>query len=270
MPDQKPSAIVMVPLYTSHLSTDAALSLARSVRVLGHHPFAIVCPLGLDLSPLDSLLAPAKPRLERFDASYFDGIAGYNRLMLSKALYERFADYDYLLVCQTDAYVFHDALDHWCVKAYDYIGAPWIATNRTWLNGTLFDLNNLFRKRKKSDEYFFKVGNGGFSLRRLAMMRRIVSELRDDIDWHAANPDYRDRHIEDRYMSIVAPAHIPEMRIPDYREAVAFCIDRRPRLAMRMNAGQLPFACHGFDKHHVRAFWQPILSGIEQSSSQYT
>lgn len=264
MQNQTSPAVVVVPLYTTRLTSDAAMSLMRSVVVLGRHPFALVCPNSLDLAPLEALLAPAKPVIERFDDTYFDGVAGYNQLMLSQTFYDRFAGFDYLLICQTDAFVFHDALHAWCAKGHDYIGAPWISTPRTALRKTLFRFNNLLRRRKKSDEYLFKVGNGGFSLRKVAMMRRIVYELRGDIDWHLAHPDYRDRHVEDRYISLVAPTRIPEMRIPDYREAVDFCIDRRPKLALSMNEGRLPFACHGFDKRNVRDFWRPILEQAQR------
>lgn len=258
--------VVVVPLYTTRLSAEDLMSLKRTVRVLGHHDLAIACPEGLDLSPLDEVVAPARPRVVRFPAEYFAGVEGYNRLMLSERFYARFDDYRYLLICQTDAFVFADRLHYWCGKGYDYIGAPWMASERTAWNRALFKLNNAFRKKKKSDEYLFKVGNGGFSLRRVAMMRRIVREQREHIERGLRAPGDRNHHVEDQYFSLVAPARIPEMKIPAYAEAVDFCIDRRPRLALELNGGRLPFACHGFGKRNVRRFWRPILAAAEQSS----
>ena len=259
MENSQARAIVVVPIYTTALSSEHVLSLKRTVRIIGHHPFAVICPQGLDLTPLDALLQPAQPILERFDRHYFDGVEGYNRLMLSETLYQRFDAYQYLLICQTDAFVFEDKLDYWCSQGYDYIGAPWISSPRNALNKTLFWFNNLFRAKKKSNEYLFKVGNGGFSLRKVRMMQRIVHEQRNDIDHELANPRDRNHHVEDQYFSLAAPTRINEMKIPVYTEAVDFCIDRRPQLALAINGGRLPFACHGFDKRNVRNFWRPII-----------
>lgn len=61
-----------------------------------------------------------------FPDTYFKGIAGYNRLMMSPEFYETFAQWEYILIYQTDAWVFSDRLSEWCSKGYDYIGAPWI------------------------------------------------------------------------------------------------------------------------------------------------
>ena len=91
------------------------------------------------------------------------------------------------------------------------------------------------------------------------MMQRIVHEQRADIDHELANPSDHNYHVEDQYFSLVAPTKIAGMRIPGYAEAVDFCIDRRPNLALEMNSNNLPFACHGFGKKNVARFWQPII-----------
>lgn len=255
--------IVVVPLYTAALGADDLLSLRRTVRMLGRHPLAIACPEGLDLTPLAPIFGGTLPRLERFEAGYFAGVEGYNRLMLSPGFYRRFADFEQLLVCQTDAYVFADRLDDWAARGHDYIGAPWIASPRNAWNIGLQRLTNVFRPVGKRDEHYFRVGNGGFSLRRVALMLRITEEQRDDIAQRLAHPGPDLLHVEDKYFSLVAPQRYPQMRIPDYREAVGFCIDRRPKLALQINGGQLPFACHGFNKRNVREFWQPLIAQAE-------
>ncbi len=258
MPDARP-AVVVVPLYTTALPPDEHTALARNLRMLRRHPVAVVCPAGLDLAPLAAALEPAQPRVEHFPDACFDGMAGYNRMLLSEAFYARFAGFRHLLVCQTDAFVFRDALAHWCAQDWDYVGAPWIASPRTAFNTALFRLNSLFRRKHKHDDYLFRVGNGGFSLRKVDTLLRIMREQRAHIDHLLAHPRDDDHHIEDRYVSLVAPTRLPGMRIPHYAEAVDFCIDRRPALALPMNGGRLPFACHGFNKRNVRAFWAPIL-----------
>lgn len=258
--------VVVVPIYTTALGPEDRLSLRRSLRMLGRHPLAIVCPDGLDLSPLQPLLAAASPRIERFAAAFFAGVEGYNRLMLSASFYRRFAGFDYLLICQTDVYVFADRLDEWVGRGHDYIGAPWIASPRHGWNRALQRFTNLFRAVDKQEAHYFRVGNGGFSLRRVATMQRITEDQQDAIAQMLAAPRPDNLHIEDKYFSLVAPARYPDMRIPDHREAVDFCIDRRPALALALNGGRLPFACHGFNKRNVRKFWQPIIAAAEEAA----
>lgn len=256
---QKQKTAVVVPLYTTNLSKDETMSLQRSVAMLGHFPFIIICPEGLDLSPLYELFGPVNLSLERFDPDYFKGIKGYNRLMLSEEFYNRFIDWDYILICQADVFVFRDELQYWVDKGYDYIGGPWIATPRNRWNVMLFNIKNFFKKKKKSSQHFFKVGNGGFSLRRVSVMQHIVSEQKADIEYALAHPNHHKHHIEDIYFSLLAPQKMPEMKIPGYKEAVGFSFDRRPHLALKINGGKLPFACHAFNKTIVKRFWRPII-----------
>jgi hypothetical protein len=259
--------VVVVPLYTTDLGPDARLSLRRTIRMLGRHPMAIVCPEGLDLEPLAPMFGSVEPRIERFAPAYFAGVAGYNRLMLSPGFYARFAAEDYLLICQTDVYVFSDRLDDWIARGHDYVGAPWIASPRNAWNLGLEWLTDLFRAEPKPRMHYFRVGNGGFSLRRVAMMRKITEEQQPDIEALLARPVPSRLHVEDVFFSLVGPQRYPDMRIPDYREALDFCIDRRPRLALKMNDGRLPFACHGFDKRNVRRFWGPIIARAEGAAA---
>jgi hypothetical protein len=255
------NAVVVIPVYKTHLNDNELLSLKRSLRVLAKHDFAIACPEGLDLEPLVPLLQSVRYAVKRFPADYFKGLSGYNQLMLSEAFYKAFEDYAYILICQMDVFVFEDKLDYWCGKGYDYIGAPWLASKQTFLSRLLFKINNAFRKRKKSNEHYFRVGNGGFSLRKTDAMLRAVSQ-RDARMGHdpssLAHWQPQNLHIEDLYFSLVAPTLVT-MKIPDYREAVGFCVDRRPKLALQLNQGKLPFACHRFYDPKVRDFWAPIV-----------
>ncbi|GLQ51344.1 DUF5672 family protein [Dyella flava] len=256
------NAVVVIPLYKTDLNDNELLSLKRSLKVLAQHPFAIACPDSLDLSPLNAILDTVNHVVKRFRDDYFKGLSGYNQLMLSSTFYEAFAEYEYILICQTDVFVFEDRLEHWCNQGYDYIGAPWLASRQTFFNRLLFRINNAFKKRKKSTEHYFKVGNGGFSLRKTDAMLRAVQRRNEGMEqglptlskWHPQN-----LYIEDLYFSLVAPT-LTEMNIPDYLSAVDFCFDRKPDLALKLNHGKLPFACHRFYDPKASKFWQPIVS----------
>ncbi|NDI99830.1 hypothetical protein GWA97_12140 [Flavobacterium sp. LaA7.5] len=257
--------IVVIPLYTTALSDNDLISLHRSITILGNHTFAVVCPQSLDLSPLDSVINKVTHTVIRFNDEFFKGVSGYNKLMLSGIFYEKFKDYEYMLICQTDVYVFKDELLKWCNKGYDYIGAPWLASERNFINKGLFVLRNFFKKKKKSTAHFFKVGNGGFSLRKVAKMYEITTEQTESIQHAQENKNPHSHHIEDIYFSLVAPT-LTDMKIPDYKEAVGFSIDRKPHIGVKINGGKLPFACHGFNKPKVRAFWEPLIAKAEKEA----
>ena len=258
------NAVIVIPLYKTDLNDNELLSLKRSLKVLAQHPFAIACPDSLDLSPLDTILGTVNHAVKRFRDDYFKGLSGYNQLMLSSAFYEAFADYEYILICQTDVFVFEDKLEYWCAKGYDYIGAPWLASRQNFITRLFFKLNNAFKKRKKSSEHYFKVGNGGFSLRKTSTMLRAVllreARMQDGSSslahWHPQN-----LYIEDLFFSLVAPT-LTDMKIPDYREAAGFCADRRPALALKLNHRKLPFACHRFFDPKVAKFWAAIIKSV--------
>ena len=44
--------------------------------------------------------------------------------------WEKFADYEYVLMYHLDALVFSDQLQEWCGKGLDYIGAPFLRCDR--------------------------------------------------------------------------------------------------------------------------------------------
>ena len=142
-------ASVIIPVYKSDIDSFEAISLHHTFSVLKSFPLVLVCPDDLDV---DNYVKIADSEgisllIERFNPMFFNGIKGYNRLLLSECFYERWGDYEYILICQTDAYVFQDELDNWCERGYDYVGAP--------LFGDCFDLGKA------------GVGNGGFCLRRV-------------------------------------------------------------------------------------------------------
>lgn len=250
---------IVIPLYKTALDKIEQMSLRRSLDVLKNHAFSIVCPDNLDLAPIESFFDGVNYDVRRFDPEFFRGIKGYNRLMLSNSFYTAFTDCDYILICQTDVFVFSDQLLFWCGKGYDYIGAPWIASPQNPLKRLLYAVENLLTKKAKSSHHFFKVGNGGFSLRKVKTMLLIVYQLKESAEFFAEHKDERKYHQEDVFISVYAPTQIPDINIPDYQEALGFSMDRKPHLAYKLNRQQLPFACHGFNKSKVREFWKPVI-----------
>ena len=266
-------ACVVVPVYRPELSADELLSLRQTHRVLAAHPRIAVGPKALfDAKP--EWLA-AFTHVECFEDRFFSSIPGYNELMVDPGFYARFAQYGHLLICQTDALPFHDALGAWCDRGYDYLGAPWLEDLDRYRLPSLAvwrhhrrALRHQRAGRLDADghptgtQFSSQVGNGGFSLRRVAALQRALQA-------HAA---LRERYVrqmraglhrgynEDVFFSVALSQAGAGLRIPRYDVALAFSIANAVPWALRQLGGQLPFGCHAWAKH--RAHWRPVFERL--------
>jgi hypothetical protein len=251
-------AKILIPVYRLPSEMEER-SLKQCFRLLGNYPIVLVQPESFSSESLTDRYPSLQ--IETFPDRYFSSIWGYNQLMLSPSFYERFSDTKYVLVYQLDAFVFKDELAFWCDKNYDYIGAPWIASNpRSW--GVRIE--NFWKKVRHKEnprkEIFFQVGNGGFSLRKISTFIRISKKYQTLIAENVGTESPDIAFIEDVFWGVKAPQLEPDFLVPDYKEAVAFAIDRKPQIALKLNQGVLPFGCHGYNKPKVTKFWEPILS----------
>lgn len=246
---------VVIPIYKTDFNEDEKLSLNRCLKVLVNYPITFIMPKTLDFSkiaPQFKALETTDIRLERFEDKHFKGIMAYNDLMVSYKFYERFLQFKYILIYQLDVFVFNDDLTMWCNKDYDYIGAPWLPSKSIF--SSLLNKERKFKKKKNIR--YNKVGNGGFSLRKVETFHRISTDFYDFIEAHKKkNPNY----MEDIFWSIWVLDLEPNYKIPHYKEAVSFAFDRNPQIAYKLNHKKLPFGCHGFHKKKVKKFWDKIL-----------
>ncbi len=242
---------IIIPIYKTNLTDGERKSLNQCVKLLSDFPIVFAQPKSLNSSIINfnGLI-----KTETFDDLYFKDVYGYNSLMLSTNFYERFTDYKYILIYQLDAYVFKNELKKWCLKGYDYIGAPWIASKNSLLKSFL----KLFHSKQKKERnvIFFKVGNGGFSLRKVSSSLMVTKELEDQISDNLKRQKDDFWIMEDVFWSLKVPTFFPDFKIPDYKEAIGFAIDRKPELAIKLNNDELPFGCHGFEKSKVKTFWE--------------
>ncbi len=255
------SVKVIIPVYTTRLNRFEALTLQNNYQKLQNHPIVLIAPEGLDLSNLLNLYP--RCQVETFSPDYFNSISSYNRLMMSEEFYRRFSDVDYILICQTDAYIFRDELAEWCEKGYDYVGAPWLVRPiykfplfvfTSWLKRTYCSWFN----RPNSQITNFKVGNGGLSLRKVSSHLRATTSMNAIIREYLQHPG---NHIfnEDVFFSVEVNRHGMGFRYPDYMEALQFSFDKYPALCYRLNHEQLPFGCHSWYKRKMKKFWFPII-----------
>jgi hypothetical protein len=267
-----PTACVVIPCYQATLRPFEEVSLQQCRKVLGAHDTIIVKPASLDLTALCA--RHGITRVESFADRFFDGVPGYNQLMLSDEFYARFAAWDYLLIHQLDAFVFRDELIAWCQAGHDYIGPPWLPPRATpsrldelyikarqyayrWAN-----VQDPAAKGAHKGQYMYAVGNGGFSLRRIAALRSVLKALAPGVEAYGRH-DGRVHH-EDIFFAIEANRYWPRVKVPSFREAVGFGWETQPTQARELNHGRLPFGCHGWNKLH-RDEWRPVFAEFGHS-----
>lgn len=242
---------VVIPIYKEHLNDNEIISLDRCLKILGDHPIVVISPEGLSFDDIPLLLSHKVGR-KFFPNHYFEGISGYNKLMLNTEFYKSFLDYRYILIYQLDAFVFSDQLLAWCSMSYDHIGAPWIgvdfveAYNRT----PLAKLWQLLGAKKRV------VGNGGFSLRKTrTFMFSLMATKHRVGTWNGA---------EDMFFSFLVPKYLPFIKTPDFESALKFAFELEPSECLKQNNNELPFGCHAWERYDIE-FWRPIFKNFGYS-----
>ena len=79
-------AIIVIPVYTTQLTISEHAALRQCFDILSSYPKCVVKPESLDITSLVHDY-PAN-HIVPFPDTYFKGIAGYNRLMMSPEFYE--------------------------------------------------------------------------------------------------------------------------------------------------------------------------------------
>jgi hypothetical protein len=108
-------------------------------------------------------------------------------------------------------------------------------------------------------QYAYSVGNGGFSLRKVAKMREVLANLASKADRYRKGEI--SAHHEDMFFCVEANRYRRRLRIPSWRKAAHFAWELNPRIAAAVTKGSLPFGCHAWDKLH-RDDWRPIFAEL--------
>lgn len=223
---KKNKCAVVIPLYSTILKQNELISLEQVKKILSKYQIIAVVPDHLEI---DKKLFSC---VEKFDSDYFTSVNAYNRLMLSSDFYNRFAEYEYILIYQLDAFVFFDYLYQFCDLGYDYIGAP-------WLHGVFNYID--------SSHYFWYVGNGGLSLRKVSGFMSILKERKPLLGEQIINEDLFFSSIVDKNFK-VAPIDT----------ALQFAFERQVERCFELNKRQLPFGCHAWQRYNLE-FWKPYI-----------
>lgn len=270
---------IVVPLHKefADLTSEELLSLTQLFKVLGIYPIYFIGPSFLNWNKyLEYAHSYAiEVFIKNFDSSFFKSIQSYNSLMLDTQFYKSLKQYRFMLVYQTDAYVFRNELDDWCGKGYDFIGAPWF---------------------KKKDATGFKnefsgVGNGGFSLRNVSSSLRISRRMdflkRLRSFWHknhlhsfirfesviihlriffkiknSGSPYYAlfdESVFEDYYWGQIIPSFFTDYKVATTTDAIKFSFEINSAFLFEANGHNLPFGCHAWSKYEPE-FWRQYIN----------
>ncbi len=270
---------VVIPVYLPTLSPMEVLSLNQCLRVLNNHPITLVTHRDVDISVYQEAFLQAKKtfKVAYFESSYFVSVFSYSQLLLSRDFYSRFKDDDYMLLYQLDGFVFKDELAEWCAKGYDYIGAPWLKHYGVNYQG----------------DVFWKVGNGGVSLRKISTflnafdklfpfksswyfiksMRKkqlfpmllktmqmlfVLTFTRKTVEYILQH--YTDERVnEDCFWAEAFQGTSMALNIPDVLTGARFCMEQKPSRLFSLIGNQLPFTCHAFEKYEYDSFWKEII-----------
>jgi hypothetical protein len=256
-------AAVVIPFYKNTLTPYEQIALEQCFKVLAAHPIIAIKPESLVLP--GEVTSYSFSSVISFNDSFFKGIEGYNRLMLSQVFYKEFLEYGYILIYQLDAFVFKDELDYWCAQGIDYVGAPWIRPK---------NYSSVFKKyTHKALQYFARrynikkhglpskkqfddgVGNGGFSLRRVKIFYDSCIKYHQKIEEYNLHPTHH--YNEDVFWGIELNRKRKVLKVPGYKRALQFAFEVAPERSFNINNHKLPFGCHAWDLNID--YWRPVF-----------
>lgn len=214
------SIVIVVPVYKEIPTPNEYASLLQLQQVLPGYTKALVYPCGMSVLEYARIFGESFFQLPMLKEN-FSSRKAYSDMLMDLNFYRHVEEFEWMLIYQTDAWIFEDRLRYFIDQPYDYWGAP----HSTWGS-----------RHTRHLDYASGaiVGNGGFSLRRIGAMVRAIEELhgREDPDIWA----------EDRFFT-EGPAH-EIVRIPPVREAFRFSVQDFYRSAMRILDGALPMGAH--------------------------
>ncbi len=245
---------VVIPIHQEIPSELEKISLAQTLRVLHKYPITFQAKDGLNVKWYEDFCRGKANII--FEWFQWKGFKEFTYLMMSKEFYQRFLDYEYILICHLDAFVFRDELQTWCNLGYDYIGS--VIYNKVWSN--LPSKSGKFLGLTKP-EYF---GNGGFALKKVESFVYLTTNFHLKIRFYLWYRKVRKKFFQDDiFLSQVFPKLIANFKIPPKSLAqqfgAAFEIWDETNLPFTKNdCSSLPFGIHGWFAYNIE-FWRPCI-----------
>jgi len=246
--------IVIIPIYKSTMTSHEKISFDRIIKVFKSRLINLAAPFYLKEFSESLVKNYKNVTVSFFDDKYFRNIRGYNRLLMSVGFYKNYSNYQFILICQLDVYVFKDDIEYWINKKMDHIGAP------------------IFKGYSKPTEEFKHLGNnGGFCLRNVESCLNILSKnsfryfrvstlmkvetiwywrlyriIRDGLVYNYKISFLKPIINEDIFWSIIVPLEFDFFKSCSPEEAKYFAYDANPKLLFEKSEGIFPMAIHAW------------------------
>lgn len=229
--------IIVIPTHKFEPDDLEQLSLKQLDKVIkGDIDICIVRPKNINIDAYNKLFKNSKPSTIILDDKYFTSFLGYNQMCLDYDFYKPFEDYEYMMIYQTDCWIFRNDIQKFCDMGYDYIGGPIYSAGSKW----------------PSFQYsaYPKVGNGGLSLRKISKMLKLFD--RNGYIYNKHKDEWAKQEYEDMFLCDVIAREI-YINIPDYKIAEQFSIDSVPFHISTLS----PMACHRV--FAMYKYWKTVI-----------
>jgi len=198
---------IIIPSYKEKLEGSDKLSFDRCINIFGgNRPIKVVIPNNISTEFYEAYGNTIE--LIKVNPQWMNGISSYNSMCCNKEFYKLFKDYEYILIYQTDCWIFEDKLDYFIKLGYDWYGAPWPHNND-------------------------HIGNGGLSLRKVSKMIEITSKY-----------EFKGDSLEGAEDTWFCLTHGNELNICDVKTACQFSIENPAKKYLEKIDG-LPMGLHG-------------------------
>jgi len=244
---------IVIPIYKKDLNPIDRLSLERLHKVIKNkYEIYLVRPKELDCKNYYRILKQRNICEIVFDSKYFESEASYSQLCLQYDFYDKFSDYEYIYIYQTDCYLVEDKLEEWCDKGYEYVGPPIISNNAGW------------KDYKHPEKYEPQVGNGGFSLRKIEVFKDITDPKGEFRKAYKLEEENLSKIIfEDKYF-LNDLYQFYEIITPSWIEALLFGMDMNVDIIYDvLKFKGLPMGIHAWGKN-IR-YWQNVLEELKDN-----
>lgn len=150
------SCCVVIITHKEKLNDDEEISFLRALKIFGgKRAIKLVIPNSIETYYYDSLNSNNIFEYVKVNDEWLSSYKAYNKTLCNVNFYKLFENYDYILIYQTDCWVFDDRLDEFMEMGYDWYGAAW---------------------PHRKDE----IGNGGLSLRKVNKLIEITKKSSND------------------------------------------------------------------------------------------
>lgn len=270
-PIQKRVAIIIPMGLNPSLNEIEKISLRHLDHFIDKHDRFFIIPEGTRFEYKDY-------KSKKFPRKYFGSVAAHARMLYNAKFYHEFQEYEYLFFYHTDAIVLSPNLDYWLDKNYDYIGPPWITSEKTpWVTKPrvgnsgfallkVESIERALRNRVLSKPHLYWssifVRNGKKLEKAMPFLRKLNRRfpnlilLRDML--HEWDRSETNKNNTDLFYSDRAKLYYPEFTVAPFEEGLRFGFEVEPQRCFEMNNRELPFGAHAWYKYD-KAFWEPHL-----------